>query len=407
MMKLISALLLLPLVANAQVVTQVKISALPGKTGSSVGTNDVLPMVDVLDTSSAPTGTTKKLKLSDFINIPSLGMVGDSGSGGSAGFCSAPPSGSAAAGKYWSAAGTWSVPTGSGVTSVAATAPITSSGGTTPTIACNVASGSQPGCLASADWTTFNGKQAALSSFSCGSHQWADAFTSPNTWTCAQPAFSDISGSVAASQLPNPSASTLGGIESIVSASHQWIDSISTSGVPHQSQPAFSDISGSVSATQLPNPSSSTLGGIESLASVAHKWINTISTSGVPSATQPAFTDISGTATVAQTTVACQSLGTCATAVTVDWSTGNCFTVTLTNGDTCAVTYSNATSGQYITIDYYQPGSTGSAVVSYSTTTLWAGGTTPTMTTGASKSDSCTIKYNGTDYRGSCVQDMH
>ncbi len=58
-------------------------------------------------------------------------------------------------------------------------------------------------------------------------------------------------------------------------------------------QPAFTDISGSVAATQLPNPTASTLGGIESLASVAHKWINQISTSGVPSATQPATTDIS------------------------------------------------------------------------------------------------------------------
>lgn len=52
--------------------------------------------------------------------------------------------------------------------------------------------------------------------------------------------------------------------------------------------------------SDLPNPSASTLGGIESLASSASKWINTISTSGVPSATQPAFSDISGTATAAQ-----------------------------------------------------------------------------------------------------------
>jgi len=52
--------------------------------------------------------------------------------------------------------------------------------------------------------------------------------------------------------------------------------------------------SGTVPAARLPNPSASTLGGIESLAAVSHKWINTISTAGVPSATQPAFTDISG-----------------------------------------------------------------------------------------------------------------
>ena len=53
-------------------------------------------------------------------------------------------------------------------------------------------------------------------------------------------------------------------------------------------------------ANLLPNPSASTLGGTESLAVVAHKWINTISTSGVPAATQPAFSDVSGAATAAQ-----------------------------------------------------------------------------------------------------------
>lgn len=58
--------------------------------------------------------------------------------------------------------------------------------------------------------------------------------------------------------------------------------------------------SGTLGAARLPNPSASTLGGIESLASTASKWINTISTSGVPSATQPAFSDISGNIAIAQ-----------------------------------------------------------------------------------------------------------
>jgi hypothetical protein len=52
--------------------------------------------------------------------------------------------------------------------------------------------------------------------------------------------------------LPNPTASTLGGIESLAQTSHQWINSISTSGVPAASQPAFGDISGTVGASQLP-----------------------------------------------------------------------------------------------------------------------------------------------------------
>jgi hypothetical protein len=51
---------------------------------------------------------------------------------------------------------------GGTVTSVTATAPVTSTGGTTPVIAMPAATGSVNGYLTSTDWTTFNGKQAAL-----------------------------------------------------------------------------------------------------------------------------------------------------------------------------------------------------------------------------------------------------
>jgi hypothetical protein len=75
--------------------------------------------------------------------------------------------------------------------------------------------------------------------------------------------------------------------------------------------------SGTLPAARLPNPSSSTLGGVQSLASVASKWINTVSTAGVPSATQPAFSDLSGSATCAQmpalTGNVTTSAGNCAT----------------------------------------------------------------------------------------------
>lgn len=74
-----------------------------------------------------------------------------------------------------------------------------------------------------------------------------------------------------------------------------WITALSASGTKTCAQPAFTDISGSVAATQLPNPSATTLGGVESLASATHKWINTISTGGVPSATQPDYSDLTGT----------------------------------------------------------------------------------------------------------------
>lgn len=56
-------------------------------------------------------------------------------------------------------------------------------------------------------------------------------------------------GTLPAARLPNPSASTLGGIQSAAAVSNQWIASISTSGVPALSQPAFSNISGTASLT--------------------------------------------------------------------------------------------------------------------------------------------------------------
>jgi hypothetical protein len=56
---------------------------------------------------------------------------------------------------------TQAIPLGT-VTSVTASTPLASSGGTTPNITIQQASGSQSGFLSSTDWTTFNGKQNAL-----------------------------------------------------------------------------------------------------------------------------------------------------------------------------------------------------------------------------------------------------
>ena len=57
----------------------------------------------------------------------------------------------------------WTVSAGGGtVTAVTASSPLASSGGTTPNITIQQASGSQGGYLSSTDWTTFNSKQAEL-----------------------------------------------------------------------------------------------------------------------------------------------------------------------------------------------------------------------------------------------------
>ncbi len=84
---------------------------------------------------------------------------------------------------------------------------------------------------------------------------------------------------------------------------HQWVASYnSSSGIFTLSQPSFSDISGSVAPSQLPNPTLTTLGGVEANTPVTHEWINAINTSGVPQLSQPAVADVTGAAPLANPT---------------------------------------------------------------------------------------------------------
>lgn len=121
-------------------------------------------------------------------------------------------------------------------------------------------------------------------------------WSGPTTGAAATPSFRSLVGA----DLPNPSTSSLGGVQAINAVTSNWITSINTSGVPQLSQPAFSDISGSITPAQCPNPSASTLGCVESYVAVASQWIRSISTSGVPSSSQPMFSDISGSISLAQ-----------------------------------------------------------------------------------------------------------
>lgn len=72
-------------------------------------------------------------------------------------------------------------------------------------------------------------------------------FAGPTSGSAATPTFRALVGA----DLPNPAASTLGGIQSIAASTSKWIDSISTVGVPHLSQPSYADLSGAPTPAAL------------------------------------------------------------------------------------------------------------------------------------------------------------
>jgi hypothetical protein len=109
----------------------------------------------------------------------------------------------------------------------------------------------------------------------------------------------NLTGTVPAGSVPAATTGATGVVFAKNATTHNFVTGITSgTGAITTAQPAFTDISGSVAASQLPNPSSSSLGGVQSAASVSHQWINSISTLGVPSLSQPAFSDISGTASL-------------------------------------------------------------------------------------------------------------
>ena len=97
-----------------------------------------------------------------------------------------------------------------------------------------------------------------------------------------------------------PTLTTLGGVFEADSVPHEFLTEIDDTGQPHGAQPAFTDISGIIAPSQLPDPTTGSLGGVEANAPVAHKWLNAINTSGIPQLSQPAFSDISGIAAKGQ-----------------------------------------------------------------------------------------------------------
>lgn len=145
--------------------------------------------------------------------------------------------------------------------------------------------GATPGDTGPGQQIPFATLQAQISSTQSAN----TVYAGPGSGAVALPTFRALVGA----DLPVPGASSLGGVQSKTCSTSNWFSSLSTSGVFGCSQPAFSDLTGSIAAAQIPNPSASTLGGVQSKAVVSHQFLNTISTSGVPGSAQPACADVS------------------------------------------------------------------------------------------------------------------
>ncbi len=121
-----------------------------------------------------------------------------------------------------------------------------------------------------------------VESYASVSHQWINTISTSGVFNSTQPGVSDLSG------FGTGVGTTLG--NAVSGSGSLCLTTSCAMTTPSLGTPSAINLTNETSlpASALPNPSASTLGGIEGLASVSHKWINTISTSGVPSATRPA-----------------------------------------------------------------------------------------------------------------------
>ena len=122
---------------------------------------------------------------------------------------------------------------------------------------------------------------------------------------------------------PVTSSGTLTG--AFVNQSANTVFAGPSSGSP--ATPAFRALVG----TDLPLPTATTLGGDESYAAVTHQWINAVSTSGVPTSTQPAAADLSNGVTGSGAVVLAVSPSLTTPAL------GTPSAIVLTNGTGCAI----------------------------------------------------------------------
>ncbi len=87
-------------------------------------------------------------------------------------------------------------------------------------------------------------------------------------------------------------------------------------------------------------------------------------------------------------------IGSSGSSQTIDWNNGNTQHITLTAN--CTLTFSNGISGRKYTLIVKQDGS-GSRTITWPASVRWSGGTAPTLTTTANRTDYFGFIYNSVD----------
>jgi hypothetical protein len=235
----------------------------------------------------------------------------------------------------------------------------------------------------------------------------------PSSGSAAQPTCRSLVGA----DLPAPSASTLGGVESLDAVSHKWINTISTAGVPSATQPAFTDISGSASGAQLPTFTGDVTNSGAAMFVAAIQGITVSGTTGSGNVVFSASPTFTGTITAASETVsgplksghchlepAEDDIGNSGTAQSVNLDTYNVITTTLTGNLT--ITLSNPQAGCSYVFALTQDG-TGSRTLTFSgVTVVWVGGVS-TLTTTAGAEDLANCVYLGSSSKLNCALNLN
>lgn len=291
------------------------------------------------------------------------------------------------------AANTWSLDTStyltSAVTSVTGTSPVVSSGGTTPAISIPAATTAVNGYLTSTDWTTFNGKQAALvsgtniktvnSTSLLGS---GDVSVGVTSVTGTAPVVSS-GGATPAISMPAATTAVSGYLTSTDWTTFNNKGSGSVTAVSVASANGFTGTSsgGATPALTLTTSITGVLKGNGTAISAG-----TAGTDYVAPATATNFTAQQYFGNVALTDGA-----------TVAWAanTAQVATFTFVSSNRTMGAPTGLVNGAFYALAVIQNG--GSNTLSWNSVFKWTGGTAPTLSTAASAKDYFTFRSDGTN----------